>query len=169
MVDILPYTHHVPHYALIIFVLSRGYIRCKIYLGKIDFAKYIHKTFCPSTFVSLTPSWHPFRLIKITSLRPIKIATERSEDGWCEQRGSNPRPQPWQGCALANWATLALRGLLLHNFFHFASVFYIHFHGCRTFNKLTAVRLSANVWPQRGHTINGAIKPLTFLRTVSQI
>lgn len=21
---------------------------------------------------------------------------------WCEQRGSNPRPQPWQGCALAN-------------------------------------------------------------------
>ena len=38
----------------------------------------------------------------------IKIATKKSTIRWifiklwCEQRGSNPRPQPWQGCALAN-------------------------------------------------------------------
>ena len=38
----------------------------------------------------------------------IKTATKKSTirwifmKPWCEQRGSNPRPQPWQGCALAN-------------------------------------------------------------------
>ena len=28
---------------------------------------------------------------------------------WSGWWGSNPRPQPWQGCALANWATPALQ------------------------------------------------------------
>ena len=45
----------------------------------------------------------------------------------------------------------------------FSAICYNHFHGCRICRNPYAVRLSANVWPQRGHTTNGAITALVFL------
>ena len=84
MVCTYRYVHNVHNYVVLTCVSNLLCNQYKTYLGNLCFAICIRKTlFCPSAFVSLTPSRHPLRVIKITSPRPIvPIATERSEDGW---------------------------------------------------------------------------------------